>query len=348
MTTLTLTSIVIFSDYLMRNTDRGLDNFMIKVCNANCHGRSRKVSATSMGTTSSRADISANGLCGRPHCHVAAIDNSLAFPHHHPNGWRDYSYGWLFLPVSLIGQPFSTQTRAHYLRLLTDPAWWAQTVFELRVLFGTDPDFNVAMFERQMAVLKGQGWNIVESLRHADEGPLELCRRKKALVWEEPMELSAQVLSAKTTSSDSALQTGPYPARGPMRIMSASQPTSPNLTTAMRPSSVRTLESFPRRPLRPVSLAVRRGSGADESEEIDGARGVDVIKHMDAMQAWEEDEEPGPPEPSGGQQYGTFEEVAEEENPPQQSIQNTLRSAMVVGFRERVEFVDAQPVFKNC
>lgn len=35
---------------------------------------------------------------------IAAIDNSLSFPHHHPKGWRNYPYGWLHLPVSLIGQ----------------------------------------------------------------------------------------------------------------------------------------------------------------------------------------------------------------------------------------------------
>jgi hypothetical protein len=35
---------------------------------------------------------------------IAAIDNSLSFPHHHPKGWRSYPYGWLYLPVSLIGK----------------------------------------------------------------------------------------------------------------------------------------------------------------------------------------------------------------------------------------------------
>lgn len=48
-----------------------------------------------------------------PHMHIAAIDNSLAFPHQHPVGWRNYTYGWLFLPVSLIGQPFAQSTRDH-------------------------------------------------------------------------------------------------------------------------------------------------------------------------------------------------------------------------------------------
>lgn len=33
----------------------------------------------------------------RPHVHIAAIDNSLSFPHQHPKGWRNFTYGWLYL-----------------------------------------------------------------------------------------------------------------------------------------------------------------------------------------------------------------------------------------------------------
>jgi hypothetical protein len=40
----------------------------------------------------------------KPHMHIAAIDNSLSFPHEHPKGWRSFTYGWLYLPVSLIGR----------------------------------------------------------------------------------------------------------------------------------------------------------------------------------------------------------------------------------------------------
>jgi phosphatidylinositol 4-kinase type 2 len=43
-------------------------------------------------------------MYSRPHMHIAAIDNSLSFPHEHPKGWRSFTYGWLYLPVSLIGR----------------------------------------------------------------------------------------------------------------------------------------------------------------------------------------------------------------------------------------------------
>ena len=82
-----------------------------------------------------------------PHIHIAAIDNSLAFPHEHPRGWRSYTYGWLYLPVSLIGQPFSEKTRNHFLPLLTSKAWWEETTYQLRKIFVVDEDFNWKMFQ---------------------------------------------------------------------------------------------------------------------------------------------------------------------------------------------------------
>lgn len=82
----------------------------------------------------------------RPHIHIAAIDNSLSFPHEHPRGWRSYTYGWLYLPVSIIGRPFSEKTRSHFLPLLTSKTWWEETTFELRKLFAVDPDFHPKMF----------------------------------------------------------------------------------------------------------------------------------------------------------------------------------------------------------
>lgn len=83
----------------------------------------------------------------QPHIHIAAIDNSLSFPHEHPRGWRSYTYGWLYLPVSVIGRPFSEKTRAHFLPLLTSKAWWEETTFQLRKLFAVDPDFHPKMFQ---------------------------------------------------------------------------------------------------------------------------------------------------------------------------------------------------------
>lgn len=146
-------------DFLMRNTDRGLDNFMI------------------------RHDADKDEI------KIGAIDNSLSFPIKHPNEIRQYPFGWLFLPSDLIGLPFSDETRDHLLPILDDPAWWQHTVLGLRKIFQQDPYFDEAKFERQMSVMRGQGWNLVQSLQAPDEGPLDLCAREKKLIRQEVHEL---------------------------------------------------------------------------------------------------------------------------------------------------------------
>ncbi|KAG7145401.1 Phosphatidylinositol 4-kinase LSB6 like protein [Verticillium longisporum] len=45
------------------------------------------------------------------------------------------------------------------------------------------------MFARQMAVMKGQAWNVVETLKLADHGPLELTRRAKVCVWDDLVDI---------------------------------------------------------------------------------------------------------------------------------------------------------------
>ena len=166
------------TDYLMLNTDRGADNYMIKYCNTR-HGTSlvdvapsrsaargmpmmtelrRTTNTPPIGTPQMAAGPSTASQAGRPslgaqdawterpHIHIAAIDNSLSFPHEHPKGWRSYTYGWLYLPVTIIGRPFSQKTRDHFLPLFTSKEWWSDTTYELRKLFAVDPDFHPKMF----------------------------------------------------------------------------------------------------------------------------------------------------------------------------------------------------------
>lgn len=161
----------------MLNTDRGADNYMIKYCDFD-HGKSlvdvapsrisrlempvmtelrRNEPATcspqlgagaSIAPTYSQPGYSNPHLpyTRQPHIHIAAIDNSLSFPHEHPRGWRSYTYGWLYLPVTIIGRPFSQKTRDHFLPLLTSKLWWSETTYQLRKLFAVDPDFHPKMF----------------------------------------------------------------------------------------------------------------------------------------------------------------------------------------------------------
>ncbi|KOS15677.1 lsb6-phosphatidylinositol 4-kinase [Malassezia pachydermatis] len=147
---------LVILDVLMRNTDRGLDNFMIHY---NPHPKPGERSIT-----------------------IGAIDNSLAFPHEHPKGLRDYPYGWLFLPADLMGGPFSQETRDLFLPKLTDPIWWTGTMEGLRRIFRQDMHFREKVFRDQMNLIRGQGWNIVQCLQSGTEGPIELCSRPKYMV----------------------------------------------------------------------------------------------------------------------------------------------------------------------
>lgn len=56
------------------------------------------------------------------------------------------------------------------------------------------------MFSRQMAVMKGQAWNVVETLKTPDHGPLELTRRARVCVWDDLVEVPVAVPMRATSS----------------------------------------------------------------------------------------------------------------------------------------------------
>ena len=276
-----------------------------------------------------------DSVYSRPHMHIAAIDNSLSFPHEHPKGWRSFTYGWLYLPVSLIGRwvvlasvprskcsawsrPFSEQTRRHFLPLLSSKEWWEETVFELKKLFAVDPDFHPKMFARQLAVIKGQAWNVVQSLKHPDEGPLELTRRVKVLVWDEEIEVADDFNSADILGPTSA------EAAGPSR--QAAKPSGPPSVFGSRPPVRRmrsvsggaaAMGSFPFPPpihrtstditgvARPIPFASK------VSRVNPGATGVSVLEHMEKLDKVE----------AGLKRLGTEEEVLFEQDEEQEQEQ---------------------------
>ncbi|KAI8961674.1 phosphatidylinositol 3 and 4-kinase-domain-containing protein [Daldinia sp. FL1419] len=221
---------LVILDYIMRNTDRGLDNWMVKVdwetqavsitseppqFNMDVGEEeddeeqpARPVHLPSKGKPRSsnpykaQKPMNAAGTSKVPDPKISlgAIDNSLSWPWKHPDAWRSFPFGWLFLPVDLIGRPFSQKTRDHFLPLLTSTQWWSQTSLELRKVFQIDPDFQEKMFSRQMAVMKGQAWNVVETLKTADHGPLELTRRARVCVWDDLVEVPVAVPMRATSS----------------------------------------------------------------------------------------------------------------------------------------------------
>ncbi|KAH9485374.1 Phosphatidylinositol 4-kinase lsb6 [Psilocybe cubensis] len=294
------------TDYLMLNTDRGADNYMIKYCEGDhekplvdvapsrsvrlempvmselrrpdANSNSPRMTATSsyqpnLSPVPSGSNTPSSDYRRKPHIHIAAIDNSLSFPHEHPQGWRSYTYGWLYLPVSVIGRPFSEKTRSHFLPLLTSKTWWEETTFQLERLFAVDPDFHPKMFARQLAVIKGQAWNIVQSLKHKDEGPLELTRRTKVLVWNDEMEIPEETIHDMPNG-----------------------PISPRLSTSIAPVPRRTRSQssggdFPppmRRTSTDASGAPRPVPFAAKFQRVHpGTTGVTVLEHLERLDAVE-------------------------------------------------------------
>lgn len=191
-------------DYIMRNTDRGTDNWMIKIDREKQEARLVVEPAQQNGHMDKDTDgyqRREDNMTTAPNKnthdksipHLGAIDNSLSWPWKHPDGWRSYPFGWLYLPVSLIGRPFSENTRKHFIPLLTSKHWWRETQVKLRQCFELDADFQGKMYARQIAVMKGQAWNVLETLKTPDHGPLELARRGRVLVWDDVVEVPVAV-----------------------------------------------------------------------------------------------------------------------------------------------------------
>ncbi|KAK5175493.1 Phosphatidylinositol 4-kinase LSB6 [Saxophila tyrrhenica] len=190
---------LVILDYVMRNTDRGTDNWMIRidttkdeatiVADFKPKGQADDGSAEAYDRRNENMTAAVPDDRNTNHARLGAIDNSLSWPWKHPDAWRSYPFGWLFLPVSLIGKPFSENTRNHFLPLLTSKDWWSETQNKLRRTFEIDADFKDRMFARQMAVMKGQAWNVVETLKTPDHGPLELTRRSRVCVWDDLVDI---------------------------------------------------------------------------------------------------------------------------------------------------------------
>lgn len=143
-------------DYIIRNTDRGNDNWLIKYCPPD--------------ETDSNSNASV---------HIAAIDNGLAFPFKHPDSWRAYPYHWAWLPMAK--RPFSTHTRDHVLPLISDMNFVQDLAAQLRKLFRTDGGFDKQLFEHQMSVMRGQMLNLAQALRDG-KSPVQLVQMPVVVV----------------------------------------------------------------------------------------------------------------------------------------------------------------------
>ena len=210
-------------------------------------------------------------------------------------------------------------------------------------MFAVDPDFHPKMFARQMAVIKGQAWNVLQSLKHPDEGvyalftipaaslmlpsftgPLELTRRVKVLIWDDEIQVgesfSAEAVLGPLSAGAIPSTFSPFPRSSPTRprrIRSVSTPRAnshfpPVPSTAIFPRTSSDLTGS----ARPVPFAGRVSTRVNPA-----ATGVSVLEHMERLDRVEqglkrlgrgEDDE----EDEGEEHEVLFEEPEEAENTP--------------------------------
>jgi len=127
---------------------------------------------------------------------ISAIDNGLSFPFKHPDDWRAYPFGWTFLAAAQVKQtedyvfnsffqvPFSEGTCKRLLPKLVDPEFTESLVRKLRVVMEMDEEFNESVFQGQMAVVRGQIYNLTEALMRR-KTPFELVQMPAITIYHE-------------------------------------------------------------------------------------------------------------------------------------------------------------------
>lgn len=141
---------LVILDYIIRNTDRGNDNWLIKY------------STPDVDEDEAQAPEADWSIVNGPTVEIAAIDNGLAFPFKHPDQWRTYPYHWSWLPEAQ--NPFSAEARALVYDQLSDSRFVESLTTDLYELFSQDKGFDKTLFERQMSVMRGQILNLCQAI----------------------------------------------------------------------------------------------------------------------------------------------------------------------------------------
>ncbi|XP_017785388.1 PREDICTED: phosphatidylinositol 4-kinase type 2-alpha isoform X2 [Nicrophorus vespilloides] len=193
-------------DYIIRNTDRGNDNWLIKydqpqivTTTTNNGGGAATTGAVRGGAVATQVGLHGNtngslknisrhvdlvdttdwNLVQLPQIRIAAIDNGLAFPYKHPDSWRGYPYHWAWLPQAKV--PFSREIRDLVLPHLGDMNFVQDLCDDLHLLFKQDKGFDKGLFERQMSVMRGQILNLTQALRDG-KSPVQLVQMPAVVV----------------------------------------------------------------------------------------------------------------------------------------------------------------------
>ncbi|XP_050438033.1 phosphatidylinositol 4-kinase type 2-beta isoform X2 [Adelges cooleyi] len=162
-------------DYIIRNTDRGNDNWLIRYDQPSVNS-SPNASLTNSTISENSSEWN---VIQEPDIKIAAIDNGLAFPFKHPDSWRAYPYHWAWLPQAKI--PFSKETKELVLPFLSDMNFVQDLCDDLYTLFKMDKGFDRHMFEKQMSVMRGQILNLTQALKDG-KSPVQLVQMPAVIV----------------------------------------------------------------------------------------------------------------------------------------------------------------------
>ncbi|XP_028657577.1 phosphatidylinositol 4-kinase type 2-beta isoform X1 [Erpetoichthys calabaricus] len=157
---------LVILDYVIRNTDRGNDNWLVKY---------------------EKPDENCDVVCKDsewldnkdPVIKIAAIDNGLAFPFKHPDEWRAYPFHWAWLPQAKV--PFSQETRDLVLPRISDMNFVQDLCEDIYEMFMKDKGFDKATFEKQMSVMRGQILNLIQALKDG-KSPIQLVQMPRVVV----------------------------------------------------------------------------------------------------------------------------------------------------------------------
>ncbi|CAG9853751.1 unnamed protein product [Phyllotreta striolata] len=160
-------------DYIIRNTDRGNDNWLIH------YDQPSIVNENNTSAQNGHVDTTDWNVVQLPEIKIAAIDNGLAFPYKHPDSWRAYPYHWAWLPQAKV--PFSKCTKELVLPLLADMNFVQDLCDDLYLLFKQDKGFDRNLYERQMSVMRGQILNLTQALKDG-KSPVQLVQMPAVVV----------------------------------------------------------------------------------------------------------------------------------------------------------------------
>lgn len=183
-------------DYIIRNTDRGNDNWLIK------YERTPEVDRQVEGEQGGDWDY-----VDPPKIYVAAIDNGLAFPFKHPDSWRAYPFHWAWLTQAK--EPFLEEICELILPLLSDMNFVQDLTDDLYLLFREDKGFDKSLFERQMSVLRGQILNLTQALRDK-KSPLQLVQMPVVIVERKKVDAGDRLRSQSHAFTQSFQHRSPF------------------------------------------------------------------------------------------------------------------------------------------